>query len=510
MADSSDRRAASGVEKATETAPGKQRPSAKAWWVVAAFILGAVVGAAACVWTTSSETTLFAAIAASDHTDGPVTGHDVDLQEHSRRHAEEADHDHAPGEACNETHEHEGESEPHGEESATILELSEQARRNIGLQVVTVARGLFVKRKSVPAVVVEVPGRSRTVVSAPITGIIERVEPVAGQGVAPGDPLFTLRLTHEDLVEKQSRFLESLEAADVVRREIARLEQVTQSGVVAGKQLLERKYELEKLEASLHAAREALLLHGLSASQIDEIARSRRLLQRIMIVAPPLQHDEASSHEAVWQIADLAVQPGVQVEAGAVLCELVDSCRLWIEGQAFETDTALLQTIMQEQRPVDAALPGDVQGTLSGLHVLAIDNEIDEQTRALRFYVEAENEVISQRRDDQGRRFVVWRLRPGQRGELLLPAEYLPDVLILPGDAVIEEGLEQYVYREHEGHFERVSVHLLQRDREFAAIDDDGSIAVGDRVAAAGAFQIHQAIKNRNGPVIDPHAGHNH
>ncbi|RMG01728.1 MAG: hypothetical protein D6741_04800, partial [Planctomycetota bacterium] len=259
----------SGEGNRGESAHRKRACGTAIWWpAIGGFVAGVVVGVVILQWAAFSGSPLFetlGAIAEHDHADEQTTAHNVDSHDHDEEQAEASEHDHAPGEPCDETHDHEAEDEPHAEEPETVLELSEQARKNIDLKVVTVARGLFVQRKSVPAVVVEVPGRSRTVVSAPITGIIERVEPVAGQVVAPGDTLFTLRLTHEDLVEKQSRFLESLEAADVVRREIARLEQVTQSGVVAGKQLLERKYELEKLDAALHAEREALLLHGLSA-----------------------------------------------------------------------------------------------------------------------------------------------------------------------------------------------------------------------------------------------------
>ncbi len=52
------------------------------------------------------------------------------------------------------------------------------------------------------------------------------------------------------------------------RREIARLEEVTQSGAISAKTLLERKYSRDKTESSLAATREALKLHGLSAAQI--------------------------------------------------------------------------------------------------------------------------------------------------------------------------------------------------------------------------------------------------
>src|SRR3712207_7858428 len=46
------------------------------------------------------------------------------------------------------------------------------------------------------------------------------------------------------------------------------IEKVT-DGAIAGKSLLERKYEQQRQEAILHAQRQALLLHGLSEAQVN-------------------------------------------------------------------------------------------------------------------------------------------------------------------------------------------------------------------------------------------------
>ena len=103
---------------------------------------------------------------------------------------------------------------------------------------------------TVPAMVVERPGRSSIQVAAPLTGVVTRVWPLQGETVAPGQPLFDLRLTHEEVVEAQAEFLKTAEELDVVQREIDRLEKVAADGVISGKTLLERKYEQQKLPAA--------------------------------------------------------------------------------------------------------------------------------------------------------------------------------------------------------------------------------------------------------------------
>ena len=79
---------------------------------------------------------------------------------------------------------HEGESDPHaghnhgahaGHDEATSLELSQQALRNVGLtadQIRPIKLETFRKSISVPAVVVERPGRTRVQVATPMTGVV--------------------------------------------------------------------------------------------------------------------------------------------------------------------------------------------------------------------------------------------------------------------------------------------------------------------------------------------------
>ena len=81
-------------------------------------------------------------------------------------------------------------------------------------------------------------------------------------------------------------FLQTAEELDVLGREIARLEQVTAAGAVAGKTLLERKYEQQKLQALLRCRQQRLLLHGLSAAQVDGILAKRTLLGEMTIFVP--------------------------------------------------------------------------------------------------------------------------------------------------------------------------------------------------------------------------------
>jgi multidrug efflux pump subunit AcrA (membrane-fusion protein) len=440
-------------------------------------------------------------------------------EQHEHEHPDEQayadEHDHAHEDTADE-HEYEpaaGAGDHAGHDPAASLRLSEQAGRNIGLELHTVQRRDFQRTVTIPSVVVGRPARSEITVSAPMTGIITRVYPIRGEAVAPGDPLFDLRLTHEDLVEKQTALLRDLEQLDVVKQEIERLEEVTSSGAVAAKTLLEKVYERQTIEGAMRAEREALLLHGLSDDQVAQIENQRQLVREILVRAPQTESAEhAEQHEDYLQVNNFGVTRGDHVVTGTPLATLTDHCQLYIEGQAFEQDADALNEAVNRGAPVSALVEtGDgSKRELSGLRLLYVENQVEQDTRALKFYVSLPNELWRNDVTPDGHRFIAWRFRPGQRVEVLVPVEVWTDRIVVPIEAVIQEGPEWFVFRKFGDHFDRQAVHVEYRDQRWAVIDDDGSLHAGDRLATRGAYAIHLAIKNQTGGAVDPHAGHGH
>jgi multidrug efflux pump subunit AcrA (membrane-fusion protein) len=404
--------------------------------------------------------------------------------------------------------------------SENSLELSEQAQKNVGLELVTVEPRDFDLTISVPAMVTQRPGQTEIKVSAPMTGVVERIYLIRGEAVTPGQPLLDLRLTHKDLVDTQIAFLQMTEQLDVVKREVARLEEITSSGAIAGKRLLERQYEQQKIEAGLRAQEQALILHGLSREQVEDIIKTRKLLQRVTVYSPkPLAHAEKQKkanakekQEHLLQVSKIEVGRGQHVDAGDPLCVLSDHETLYIEGKAFEEDAGSLNEAANEAVPIEAVIQtsGRRPRTVSGLKILYLENEVEQDSRALRFYVSLPNELVRNERTKDGNRFIGWRFKPGQRVQLLIPVERWKDRIVLPVDAVIKEGADSYVFQKNGNKFERKPVHVEYRDQLWAVIANDGSLFPGDVVVASGAYQMHLTMKNKAGGGVDPHAGHHH
>lgn len=426
---------------------------------------------------------------------------------------------------------HEGHSE------SQSLELTAQALKNLGLTdeyLKPIELANYQRTISIPAIVAPKPGRTQIRVSSPLSGVVMHVHAVTGQAVMPGEMLFKVRLTYEDLVDTQTQFLKSISELEVEKREIARLEEVVQSGAVPGKALIERRYAKEKVEAYLTSLRESLKLHGLSAEQIRSIEIDRKLLKDLSIVAPDIdEHDSQENlrlsklpirpaayrvpelpHQPTAKplvIEDLKVEKGQGVMSGELLCTLSDYSELYIEGRAFEQDAPAVATAAEKGWTIGALVPTtEGQEQLAQLKLAYVANSVDASSRTLSFYVELANQVLRDEVREGDKRFISWKYRIGQRLQLQVPVEVWGQQIVLPVDAVVKDGADWYVFQQNGDHFDRVPVHVKHRDQNNVVVDNDGSIYPGDVIARRSAHQLQMAIKNKSGGGADPHAGHTH
>ncbi|MBI3463951.1 MAG: HlyD family efflux transporter periplasmic adaptor subunit [Planctomycetes bacterium] len=450
------------------------------------------------------------------------------------------------------------------------IELSEQAQQNIGLATINLEPATFSRTITVPGIVCEKPGHSDVEVTAPLTGVVTQVYPLRGETLDPGDPLFRMRLTHEEIVQAQADLLKTTEELDVVGREIKRLERITE-GVVPGRTKVEREYEKQKLEAVQRAQMQALVLHGLTEDQVQSILKDRRLLKEVLIYATggaengersaegdaQDKHNEERKAESsepsgleravlekatqtqsdpgsgaagrnprqarhsdltpprprrFFELESLVVDQGQHVEVGKPLCKLGDHSSLYIEGRAFEREAQLLTNAVAQGWPVVAVFETgtDKPETVRDLHIVYLSNAVDKESRAFPFYVELPNEIARDARTSEGHRFLSWKYKPGQRVQLLVPVEQWPNRLVVPAEAVVQDGAEIYVFQRNGDLFERRTVHVEYQDQRSAVLANDGSVYAGEHIVVTGAFQLHLAIKNKAGGGIDPHAGHQH
>ena len=60
------------------------------------------------------------------------------------------------------------------------------------------------------------------------------------------------------------------------------------------------------------------------------------------------------------------------------------------------------------------AASGSRPWTVSGLKILYLENEVGQDSRALRFYIRLTNELVRNETTKDRHRFIGWRFKPGQ------------------------------------------------------------------------------------------------
>ena len=392
-------------------------------------------------------------------------------------------------------------------DSTDTLKLTPAAWKNLGLKTGTVETSDFTREVSFPSVIAERPGRSRMLITAPLTGIITKVFPLEREIVQPGAPLFELRLTHEDVVKAQSDFIKALKDMDIANAELARLEKIGKD-VIPGKRILEKQYARDRHAANLSAMKQSLLLHDLSENQIRQIEATREAIQTITVEAPPYEQSaEASATDHVFHVRSIGVSPGQSVKHGDSLGELSDHGLLYIEGQAFEDDAAQLIEASRSGRDIKVIPLAADQSEPIYLKVQSIAAEVDPLSRALKFFLLLPNELIS---SDSTSSFISWKYRPGFRMEVRVPAgAALTDKIVLPADAVAIDGPNAFVFEQNGDNFDRIDVQVLHRDNHVVVLEKDNAL-LGSTIATSGAWQMHLAMKNAaSGGGGNAH-GHDH
>jgi biotin carboxyl carrier protein len=390
--------------------------------------------------------------------------------------------------------------------------LSEQAQKTLGLVSKPVEPTTFWKKLTVPGTVIDRPGVSDRGVTAPVAGVVTRVRVTPGDVVRPGEELFELRITSEFIYATQASLFDAAKASQSQERKIKRLE--ASGGAVAEEQVIAAKSELNKINRQVSSFRQLLQSQGLTTAQIDA-AETGKFLDRLTVNAPrqrdPLLTSKASSSDNgsdfAYEVQDLKVQLGTQVTVGQVLAVLANHRLLFIEGRAFKAEMPQIEKAAKEGWPIEVEMPSGEDNGWATLKqtffVRSLGNVVDVKSRTVPFFLPLVNEARDYERD--GKTFLAWRFRPGQRVRLHVPIQRLDDVLVLPLGAVAREGAEAFVFRQNGDAFDRKPVVVLYEDRRNVVLTKD-SIAPGMYVAQNNAAALNRALKSAAGGG----GGHHH
>lgn len=398
-----------------------------------------------------------------------------------------------------------------------VLELSPQAQRNLRLATRPLKLQNYWRSILVPGEIVDRPGVSDRGVTSPAIGVVTQVHAFPGDSVQAGDRLFTLRLISEYIQNTQSELFRASRETELIREQRERLGRAAEGGAIAQSRLLDLEQQLRRQQAAIQGYRQDLLTRGLRPEQLAQVAEGRfvstiDVLAPRTASAPPTMDDaqvggmddaqvggtpERAPERASYELQELRVELGAQVQAGQLLAVLSDHRLLYIKGNAFKREASQLEAAAQNSWPVTVEFAEDAPRSWPALAepfaIRHLANAIDTTSRTFAFFIPLTNQSRSYEKD--GRVFAVWRFRPGQRVRLHVPVEEFKDVIVVPSGAVVREGAEAFLFRQNGDLFDRRPVHVLYEDRLQVVIANDGSVAPGWFVAQSNAASLNRVLK---------------
>lgn len=302
-----------------------------------------------------------------------------------------------------------------------------------------------------------------------VGGIVTKVHVELGTTVKRGTPLATL--FSPELAEAQTKYLsmQAMLAAD--HQKLQRTQELVEIGAASRQELEEVTATHTSHATDVEAARQRLLLLGLSRAQINALKSPSQVVSAIIVPAP-----------MAGVITSRAANLGQVVSMGHELFVVTDLSQVWVIGDVYEQDFQTVH-VGSDATMTTPAYPGL---TLHG-RVSYIDPRVDSQTRTAKIRVAVPNA--------QG------QLRLGMYVTVAFTTRGGERIVVVPRAAVQTVGERQVVFisaQDEEGKFIARTVQVGPAHGESATIRS--GVEPGEVVVTEGSFFL-RAEMLRNAPA---------
>jgi RND family efflux transporter MFP subunit len=347
-----------------------------------------------------------------------------------------------------------------------VISLTPEAIDRAGIQVATVATGLTTGHLRIPGVVE--PNAYRQVAVTPLAGgRITRVPAALGDNVRRGQTL--AEIYSPELAEAQMQYVSLSAELEAAHQQLRRTERLAEIGS-ASKQELERiRAEHTTHETHVEAARSKLILLGMTPDQISRLVSANAISASVPVPAP-----------IDGVVTERFANPGLNVDPGTKVFTVLDLSTVWIVGNVYERDFALVR-VGSPVTVTTTAYPGlAVKGQVS-----YIDPQVNPETRTAKVRVEVGNP----RRE----------FRLGMYADLQVDDVQGAESLTIPKAAVQRLGDRQVVYvavPNQAGRFVEREVRLGPSATD--PMEVVSGLSAGDSVVVEGSFYL-RAERDRLG-----------
>ena len=335
-----------------------------------------------------------------------------------------------------------------------VLRLGPEAERSIGLKVEPATPGAVDEVVTLDGAV-DLPPADRGSATAPIAGVIAKVNAERGRAVKAGEVLAEVVSP-----EVQTMQLDLIRTGLELQLESETLSRIRDVAAVPRRRVWETESRVVALKSQVETLRRKLETVGLAAADIDRVVESRQVLSAVPVRAPI---------SGVVVTFDKAL--GQAVAAQEILFAVHDRGRPWVMGNVTERDV----TRVRVGQAVRTRLVSDPSAVLSG-RVARSGRTFGADSRSLAVWVEL----------DAGNRPALVH---GQLATLSVVTGSRATAVSVPVSAVGGEAGAQFVFvRRPDGVFERRAVELGAADDRRVEILR--GLGAGEPVAVAGVAEL--------------------
>jgi cobalt-zinc-cadmium efflux system membrane fusion protein len=334
------------------------------------------------------------------------------------------------------------------------VSLTAEAVRRAGIVTASVRTEVVEGTSTVPATVTSNAYRE-TKVNSLVGGIVRHVHAELGTRVARGETLVVV-FSHE-LAEAQMKYLSMQAMLQADHQKLTRARKLAEIGAASRQEVEEVTAVHEAHATEVAAARQRLLLLGLTTAQVDRLQDASHIVSEVTVTSP-----------ADGTILSRNVNPGQVVGAGHELLTVADLGTVWVIGDLYEKDFAAVRIGTPATIVVPAA------GTPLHGRVAYIDPRVEPATRTAKVRVEVPNREGA--------------LRLGMFVQMTFRAASGERRALVPRAAVQSIGSRTVVYvaTEDEGRFVETPVTLGTSAGD--AVQVLAGVKPGDRVVTEGSF----------------------
>ncbi|MDB5342029.1 MAG: cusB [Schlesneria sp.] len=340
-----------------------------------------------------------------------------------------------------------------------VLRIGPETARTIGLKVEPVSEHVVEHIQNFDGGV-DVSADRRTTASTQLGGKLQNILVDRGQSVQAGDIL--AEIASFELRDIQLALLRAHLDGAMWRDTLVR--RLAAGDSVPRRTILETEGQVKTFDTLVASLRQKLLMLGITASQMDDLLKTGRIIDALPVCAP-----------ISGAVVGFDRMLGQVVRADEALFEIHDMSRVSVQVFVGERDSALVK-VGQTSRIRLVAYPElETEGTVTRIGPVV---GVDSRTHAAWIEFPSPPSVL---------------LQHNMAARVTLTTDRPSPTLAIPLNAIVRDGLRSFVFvRKADGTFDRRRIELGRADDRLVEVKS--GLQHGESVATSGVAQIQTAF----------------